>query len=141
MQIHSYGPCDQCQNCSMAPFAIGKFFAIFQCSSPIKLISEFIVVVLLESCTKRICLPFFFLIFFSIFLHKREWKCRAHSNLCRNKKNKFFFVSMARKSIQIYGAREYWQRSERCIYIKKGRALERKMNVADKRLFHPLNSI
>lgn len=69
--------------------ANGKFCAIFQWSSPIKLIWKFIVVVLLKkSCVRGMCLRWCVLFFVHAYV-KTRWKCRVHSNL-----RKFFFIAI-----------------------------------------------
>ena len=75
-----------------------KFLAIFQCSSPIKLIRNLLWLYFWKVASKEfafisfpLSLSLSFLLALSFF-HKREWKCRAHCNLCTNgekKKNKF----------------------------------------------------
>lgn len=73
---------------------IEKKFAIFQCSSLIKLIRNLLWLYFWKVASKEFAFISFLLslylslwLAFSIF-HKREWKCRAHCNLCTNRGKK-----------------------------------------------------
>lgn len=93
-----------------------KFFAIFQCSSPIKLIRNLLWLYFWKVASKEFafisfplslssCLALFLAL--SLF-HKREWKCRAHCNLCTNreKKTNKFSSSQRHENLFKFTARE-----------------------------------